>query len=253
MIRTIIIDDEPKAIDVLQKLVSKYCPEVEIMDIASSVEEAQQKINLLHPQLLLLDIDLGAKSGFDLLRSFPEGNFKVIFVSGFPNEAINAIKANALDFVTKPVSQDDLILAIEKAKKKIEDELSSNEWKHLMDKERKLRIPQIDGVLFENIYNIMYLEADGYCTNFYRNDGKKIVSSFNIKTYEAFLTENYSFFRIHNSYLVNKKYIIKIQSQGDIGIVVMQDEAELPISRNRKRDFLAWMGSENNLKPPTIR
>lgn len=244
MIKTIIIDDEPNAIMVLQKLLSKYCLEVEIVETAHSVEDAQKKIAALSPELLLLDIDLGAKSGFDLLQCFPNAHFKVIFVSGFPNEAMNAIKANALDFVTKPVSHEDLIQAIEKAKKKIKDEQHLNEWRHLMDKERRLRIPQGTGSVFEYVHNIMYLEADGYCTNFYRaNDEKKLVSAFNIKSYEGFLTENQTFCRIHHSYLVNKQYIQAFEGHGDTGIVIMKNKVSLPISRNRKRDFLAWIAT----------
>jgi two-component system LytT family response regulator len=103
MITAIIVDDEKHNVVMLQSLLKENCPEINVVDFAYNVESAFEKINTIKPQLVFLDIKMPKKSGFDLLRLFPEINFEVIFVSAFNEYAITAFEFNALGYILKPI------------------------------------------------------------------------------------------------------------------------------------------------------
>ena len=113
MIRSIIIDDEHYGRQALKVALEQHCPDVEIVAICESPEEGLEKIKALHPDLVFLDIQMPGMSGFDLLQQIHPITFEVIFVTSYDQYAIRAIKFSALDYLLKPVDEDDLIVAIE--------------------------------------------------------------------------------------------------------------------------------------------
>ena len=102
-LRTIIIDDEPRGINTMQKLLELNCPEVEIITTCTSVDEASNKIEQLQPNLLFLDIAMPVKNGFDLLKELKEINFEVIFVTAHNRFMVEAFHLSAIDYLLKPV------------------------------------------------------------------------------------------------------------------------------------------------------
>lgn len=247
MIKILIIEDEFNVVKIHQAYLAKhYTNIIEVVGTAEDVKEAAQKINALQPQLLLLDINLRTGSGFDLLKLFPNPFFKVIFISGLHDKALEAIKSQALDFVTKPVKEEDFIHAIEKAREELKKEAHLRELEALIHnftyENKKLRIPYQGGAHFVAIDNIIYLEADAAWTYFYLTNSKtKICSGFNIKNYQNFLVETGKFFRIHNSYIINKLHLKEFKNDKDNATIIMENGTELPVSRQRKRDFLTWL------------
>ncbi len=79
-VTTILVDDEPRGLTALQKLLQLNCPEVEVIALCNSAEEAKEKIAVLKPQLIFLDIAMPGKTGFDLLRDLGQINFETIFL-----------------------------------------------------------------------------------------------------------------------------------------------------------------------------
>ena len=104
MIRTIIIDDEAHIRDTLRKLLARHCPQVSVVGEASGVAGGINAIMKLHPDLVLLDINMNDGSGFDLLHSLDSIDFKIIFVSAFDRDTIQSIKLSSLEFLTKPIN-----------------------------------------------------------------------------------------------------------------------------------------------------
>ena len=104
MIKSIIIDDEHNSVEALHEMLSRYCPVVAVVATANNINTAKELINLHHPDLIFIDIEMPFGNAFDLLNSISKINFEVIFVTAFDNYAINAIKLSALDYLLKPVS-----------------------------------------------------------------------------------------------------------------------------------------------------
>src|SRR5581483_11414731 len=114
MINALIVDDEVSGVETLKKDIAAYCPEITVVGVAHSADEAEAKIKSLKPGLLFLDVEMPYVSGFELLSRFKEINFEVIFTTAYNEYAIKAIKNNALDYLLKPVHPDELVAAVKK-------------------------------------------------------------------------------------------------------------------------------------------
>ena len=246
MFTTLIVDDEAHARESLSKMLSLNFPEIQVLGTASSADEAYEKIIKLNPDLLFLDVEMPNGTGFDLLTRFSKPTFRVVFVTGFDQYALNAIKFSALDYLLKPVNAKELRETVEKATNQLSSQNSLGNLKNLLStlqnprsRKNKLAIPTQQGLEMIEIQEIMRCEAaNGYTIIHLRND-KPMLSSRDLKTYQELL-EEYDFFRIHDSHLVSHLHIQKILNE-DGGIVVMSNEAKLPIARRRKSDFLEWL------------
>lgn len=246
MFTTLIVDDEAHARESLSKMLSLNYPEIQVLGTASSADEAYEKINKLNPDLLFLDVEMPNGTGFDLLTRFAKPTFKVVFVTGFDQYALNAIKFSALDYLLKPVNAKELKETVEKATHQLSTQNGLGDLKNLLStlqnprsRKNKLAIPTQQGLEMIEIQEIMRCEAaNGYTIIHLRND-KPILSSRDLKTYQELL-EDYDFFRIHDSHLVSHLHVQKVLNE-DGGMVVMSNEAKLPIARRRKSDFLEWI------------
>src|SRR5687768_7808677 len=114
-INSIIVDDEKNSREVLQTLLAKFCPEVNIVGEAASVKDAYQIISKTNPDLVFLDIEMPMGNGFSLLQKFDTIPFSVIFITSYDHYAINAIKFSAIDYLLKPVETSELKCAVSKA------------------------------------------------------------------------------------------------------------------------------------------
>ena len=242
MITALLVDDEKKNIDCLKKLLSEYCPAVQVIGSATSVEGALSFFKKQRPQLVFLDVEMPNGSGFDLLRQVDKIDFKIIFVTAHSHYAIKAIKFSAVDYLLKPVDTDDLIEAVRKAS----EESNYNHDEHYRGllnnlnniNTYKLAIPIKDGFAFLAPDEIIRLQADGTYTHIYTN-GEKYTGTKNIKEYEQLLADQ-NFFRSHNSHLINLKHVKKF-SRLDGYFVHMSDSSVAEISRRKKEEFIEMM------------
>jgi len=115
MLRTIIIDDEHRGRSVLRLLLEKFCPDVTIEAEAASVDEGRRLIDAIRPDLVLLDIEMPSKNGFQMLDEIPDRNFAVVFVSAHERYAMKAVGYNAVGYLLKPVDIHELQSAIVRA------------------------------------------------------------------------------------------------------------------------------------------
>ncbi|HNT93932.1 MAG: response regulator transcription factor [Bacteroidales bacterium] len=222
MIRAVIIDDEKLARDVIFNYLKEYCPDVEVVAQAATVQTAYEAIIKTAPDLIFLDIEMPDGKGFDLLKMFDKINFRIIFVTAYSEYAIKAFRFSALDYLLKPVKIDELIEAVAKIRDTEQHGISSEIVKTLLNNLRSssprqstLIIPNIKGFDVLKLNEIIMCQADGYCTNFYLTNDRKVVSSKNLKHFTGLL-EDQNFLRVHHSYLVNLDHVTGYSRQGEI-------------------------------------
>jgi len=245
-LKTLIVDDEHNAVDFISSIIGEYCPELEVAGRAYDVNEGVSLINEKKPDLVFLDVEMPNGTGFDLLSQFPEKNFDVVFITAFNHYAIKAIKFSAVDYILKPVNISEFIEAVKKViQKRSGDNSHNNEsLKVLMENLRsaspsRLAIPTADGMEYLNPKEIIRIEADRSYSWFYLTGNRKILVSRHLKEFQDLLSDR-SFFRSHNSHLINLKYVRKF-SRREGGYIEMQDGEQIPISRNRKDLFIVHM------------
>lgn len=238
----VIIDDEKHCRDVLQMLLERHCPEVTIDALCGDPEEALKVIERLQPQLVFLDVEMPGMNGFELLESCARRSFSVIFTTAYDQYAIKAIRHSALDFLLKPIDKDELVQSVQKALTQTAnsatkvDALLQFLHQHVQPNER-LALPTEDGLRMIPVKDITYCEsAGGYTKVFMAQQGTPTLICRSLKEVEEALREK-GFFRVHNSYLINLSYMHKY-IKGDGGEIIMTDGKNIPVSRNRKQDFL---------------
>jgi len=243
MIRTVLVDDETDSIRVLQRLLSAYCPEVEVVGNADGVETALHVIQATKPDLVFLDIEMTHGNAFDLLNQLQPVSFQVIFVTAFDNYAIRAFKYSAVDYLLKPVDIDDLRSALERVNSKgqgknfilqMETLLYNVETFQLT--QQKMAVPTLTGLVFIPIKDIMRFEAKGSYTTIYLTSKEEIIATRNIKEYEDLLPAAI-FCRIHNSHIINLHKIQKYH-KGRGGYVIMEDGSSIEVASRRREEFL---------------
>ena len=243
---TIIIDDEPDAVDFISSIIGEYCPALEVKGTANNVKDGVQLIRKIKPELVFLDVEMPNGTGFDLLTHFPEKNFDVIFITAFNHYAIKAIKFSAVDYILKPINIHEFIEAVNKVihKRTTNSFMGNENFEALLENIRsspptRLVIPTSDGREYLNPKDIIRIEADRSYSWFFINNRKKILVSKHLKEFQDLLNDR-NFFRPHNSHLINLDFVKKFVRH-DGGYIEMIDGSIVPISRNRKDLFLAHM------------
>ncbi|MBK6987445.1 MAG: response regulator transcription factor [Bacteroidetes bacterium] len=240
-LKLIIVDDEKRVRTSLRHLITMYYPSAEIVAEAGDVEEAYSEIIKHSPDVVLLDIQLSGRTGFDLLRKLVPVNFKLIFITAFDQYAIQAFKFSAIDYLLKPVNPEDLVSALHKASTLIDkkdlslkiDTLLNNMGSNSLEP-KKILLKTQETVYLVNLSDIIRCEADRNYTRFYLADNKTILVSGSLIEYDDTLTPS-GFFRAHHSHLINLNFISKIEKHKMQ--VVLKDNSVIPLA-NRKKDAL---------------
>lgn len=225
--RAVIVDDERKARNSLKILLETFAPDLEIIGEADGVVAAYEMITRLRPALVFLDIEMPPSNGFDLLEKFDERAFDVIFTTAYSEYGIKAIKAEALDYVLKPVIAEELVEAVERARRR-RDLKEEKEG-------RKISLSDNSGVSFVHVNDILWCESDKNYTTVYLASSEKKVVSKTLKEFEEVLVPH-GFLRVHHSNLVNLNAVEKYH-KADGGTLELSDGSEVMVSR-RKREGL---------------
>lgn len=247
MIKTIIIDDETSAINVLSLLLKKKCrDDVEVIATTTSPVEGKALIEQHKPDLVFLDIEMPGMTGIDLVRSLHNPNFHVVFVTAYDAYAVEAFELSAIDYLLKPIGADKVERVINKIKENIrKHQLSMNEQLQHLERifkmntnpnENKIGVGMADKIVFVNIPDILYCEAQGNYTNVILHDGRKIVASKTLGEFESQLLGK-NFFRIHHSYLINMNRVKEFQRH-EGGYVMLENNIKLEVSQRKRKDFL---------------
>lgn len=241
-LKALIIDDEPKLRQVLKVKLNKYCPSITHIEIAGNIQEGYQQAANFQPDIVFLDIAMPGGSGFDFLDQFEDISFEVIFVTGYNEYVLNAIKVSAVDYLLKPVDTEELISAVHKAEDRIQKRekirmyhVLRHNLNHIGEQETKIAIPGANTYDFIKVGQIIRCEGWQKYTRIHLTDGSCIVSSYNIGVFKDML-EGFDFYLTHKSHLINIRLITRYIKEGT---VVMEDGSEVPIARRKRDDFLA--------------
>ena len=244
--KALIVEDEVLSRDFLKNLLAEFCPQVEVIGAAATVEEAVSFINTRFPDIVFMDIEMQYGTGFDVLLKVSQRNFQVIFTTAYDHYAIKAIKFSAVDYLLKPISLEELQQAIARAVESLQQKNENNRLELLIKnlkrpagEEFSISLSTSDGIEFIQLTSITRLEANGPYTTFFIKDSRKIMVSKHLKEYEILLSDH-GFFRIHNSHVINLREVKKM-IKTDGGYVIMSDEAMIAISPKKKEEFLQLM------------
>jgi two-component system, LytTR family, response regulator len=246
-IKSILVDDEPRGITSLQKLLEINCEQVQIVATCNSGEDAIVAINTHQPNLVFLDIAMPGITGFEMLKEFKEIRFEIIFITAHNEYALQAFHFSAVDYLLKPVDADMLTEAVKRAIQKTTAKTHNKNLETLLFNtthvqvaaEMKLCIPSLKGFQIVCIKEIIYCEATSNYTNFYLTGQRIICASKPIHEYEILL-EDAGFLRVHKSFLVNIIHITEYQ-RGEGGIIVLTNNNEVEVSRRKKEYFINKM------------
>ncbi len=237
MIKAILIDDEAHVrSDVAKKIATNFNDKITIIAEANSVASAKKTIEEKKPDLIFLDVDLGDGTGFDVLKNTLYKDFEVIFITGYDKHALKAIKVGALDYILKPIDEIEFVEAVNKA---IENKNKESHLEKLIEisseyfsgtKNKRVILKTTDSVYAIYEDDIFYCKSDGNYTTFFTTQQDKIVVSKPIKKIEEILTETI-FIRCHQSYIVNKKQVVKYSKQG---YLILNSDIKVPVSSRRK-------------------
>ena len=240
-IRAILVDDEERARDVLQNLLLRFCPEVELIDKCRNVPEAVAAIQLHKPNLVFLDIEMPNYAGYELVKFFEEVDFEIIFVTAYDQYALRAFEMAAIDYLLKPIDIDRLKTAIARA---VQQFSMREQAQRMALLSQSLEQQQVKNIVVQDkgqqfilaLDNIIAIEAqESYCTIYL--DNRRFVVSKNLKHFETLLEANANFMRVHKSWMINKLHIqhyskSELQIQMNGGIVAK-------LSKYQKAEFEA--------------
>lgn len=239
--KALIVDDEASNQENLHQLLKIYAEDVHVCAVAETVADAHVAIKTHQPQLVFLDIQLHAQTGFDLLKQLGEINFEIIFITAYNQYAIQAIRFSALDYLLKPIDIDELTTAIDKARKAIQQKHKNERMGYLLEYLKdenkttpRIALPMLGETRYVNIADIIRCQADNTYTLFVLNNGEQILVSKTLKEYADMLT-GHQFIRTHQTHLVNRAYI-KSWLREDGGSLLLTDQTKIPISKlNREK------------------
>jgi len=236
-IKCIIIDDDVFTREQLKdKLLSLFPDDIVVQASCENGIEGMEAVRKFNPSLVFLDIQMPGITGFQMLDALDRHDFEVVFITSFNQYAITAIRYSALDYLLKPIDDDDLQGAIARFREKTNALTLKSRLQNLMHNiasadpaNLKLLIPTRQGEKNIPVSDIIRCEADSNYTHFFLKDKTKFTSSKTLKEYEGVLSQN-DFVRVHKSHIVNKNHIDSIR---DESCIVMSDKSEVEISRRR--------------------
>ncbi|NND61931.1 MAG: response regulator transcription factor [Flavobacteriaceae bacterium] len=236
----ILVDDEISALKGLRSKVEKLFPHLNILETFQQPEKAIEFIKNSPPDILFLDIQMPRINGFELLEQLDSISFQIIFVTAYSEYAIQAFKESAVDYILKPVDNNELSNAVEKAIERIESSEEGKSHQELieimretMEKSQKLVVPTSKGLSFIPQREVYHLEGyEGY-TKIHLVSNTEILSSYSLGKFEKMLGK--LFFKCHKSHIVNLELVRSFENEG---YIVLENGSRVPISKTHRKTFL---------------
>ncbi|MDR6514980.1 LytR/AlgR family response regulator transcription factor [Chryseobacterium camelliae] len=245
MIKTVIIEDEKPALRKLERMLGSF-PDIEIVARIESVEEGKQWFSENdQPQLIFSDIVLGDGLSFDIFQEFPTKAF-IIYTTAFDQYTLKAFKLNSIDYLLKPILDEDLAGAVEKFKSFIPsgNAVSSQEIKQLIKEDKST----LSRILVKIGYNLKIVQTHEVSCFFSENKivylqtkDRSYPSDFTLDELADVLDEN-KFFRVNRQFIINSDHIRNIHTSPYYKVELeFQPEDEITVSRERVKDFKDWL------------
>ncbi len=247
VITTVIIEDEKPAARKLARILSLFT-DLQLVATLNSVEEGVAWFEEnQHPDLIFTDIVLGDGLSFDIFERIPTKSF-IIYTTAFDQYTLKAFKLNSIDYLLKPIMEEDLQKAIDKFKSFLPSESSATslEIKSLIKEEKQ----KLSRILVKIGYNLKIIQTDEVCYFYSEN---KIVylqtkernypTDFTLDELQEVLDEK-KFFRVNRQFIINSNYIKNIHTSPYYKVEMeFQPDEEITVSRDRVKDFKDWLSN----------
>ncbi|MFD2726729.1 LytR/AlgR family response regulator transcription factor [Hyunsoonleella rubra] len=247
--KVLIVDDELNIREGLKKMITAFCPYVSEIGDTYGVQSGLEAIKKEQPDLVLLDVELEDGTGMDLLSSLDVIDFQLVFITAHNKYAIDAFKFSAIEFLLKPIDTDNLMHALDKAKKQIGNENLAEQLQILKQSlnairanDKKIVLKDINSIYFVKVSDIVRCESDGQYTQFHLSDSQKILISKSLKEYEKLL-EPYGFIRPHHSHLINRHKIVRFDKTNG-GTLLMETNCRIPVSHRKRAHILQVLDNQ---------
>lgn len=242
--KSIIVEDKEYIRKGLTNLLSTIDATIEVMGECESVQEALIVAKTCKPELVFLDINLSDGTAFDFLDKLETIDFKIIFITAYEEFALKALKIGAVDYLLKPVDEEELKIALKKVAK-----LTASDQKNQIAKAKQVFNNDGNHIIlsFHDSYQVIdldeliYCESDKGYTTFYCNDGHKHLVSKTLKDFEDRLLDA-NFQRPHQSFMINMKFVDKYDKSGTI---YLKNGSKIPVSSRKKDSFLSSLFNWN--------
>jgi len=233
----VLIDDDELNIELLKNLFRKYCPEVQVVGTADSVELAFEVIGNTQPDVLFVDIELHELTAKDLLDNLETDKYQVVIISAFERYALEMHKYQLADYILKPILITDLIRAVNNVKKQLDKtkQLKSNQPPQQFT--QFIALPEKEHLNITHLEDIIRFEAKSNYTLIVLKENRQIITSKHLGAFEELLPRHV-FIRAHNSHIVNVNYVAKYLRRKKYGVLELKDGTQVPISANRKKEVL---------------
>lgn len=236
MLKAAILDDEVKGSKLLTHKLDVFEDELQVVAVFNDAENAAKAISQLDIDVLFLDVEMPGLNGFQVLEQLGAFDFEVIFTTAYDTYTLDALRLSAVDYLLKPVDEDELQLAITRLKKRVAEKAAHKEIKKEEKPKNRLALPTAEGVYIVDKANIIRVEAMSNYSVFILTDAKKIVVSKTLKEYESALDAD-NFMRVNRSVIVNLNFVVKYR-KGDGGTLELSDGAEIEVSTQKKEALL---------------
>lgn len=236
----IIVDDEQSARDILEGLLERFCPQIEVLAKCKDLVEGTEQIKALKPDLVFLDIEMPNYAGYEIVSFFDEIDFEIIFITAYDHYAIKAFEISAVDYLLKPIDIQRLKLSVARFEEKKELKGMQASYKVLQENLQKNTLSKIL-IPFQGeqkvlpIDEILAFEAKEAYASIHTKNGDRFMVSKNLKHFENLLAENGNFFRTHKSWLINMDFI-SAYSRSELSIT-LNDQLSAKLSKYKKADF----------------
>ena len=241
MLKAIIVDDEPYCCETIATLLQES-RDVEIVSVCHNAADALIAIRKYSPDIVFLDVEMPKMNGFEMLEHLPQVNFEIIFTTSYDQYALKAIRFSAIDYLLKPVDEEELRTAIQKVIQRSQKPITQ-QLEILLQKIHqpstpinKIAMPTMEGLQMIPVDSIISCESDSNYTILQLKNSKKLIVSRTLKEIEELL-EEHSFVRVHRCYLANMNEVEKYV-KGEGGYLVMSDGTTIDVARNKKEVLL---------------
>jgi two-component system, LytTR family, response regulator len=248
-LKTIIIDDEPPAVQRLKEMLCDYPQVFEIVGEATGSKEAVIAVNKLKPDLIFLDIQMPGMNGFEMLNKLEEIPM-IIFCTAYDSYSLKAFETNSVDYLLKPVKKERLDQAIAKLtffRKELQSERIMGFLTELARMEKpdtltSLTVRRGNKINFIKLIDVAYFKAEEKYVSAFTNDGKENIIDLTIKVLEEKLPRNY--LRVHRSIIINTHYINEIQTYFNSRFTILLTDikqTKIITGRSYLKNIKEWM------------
>lgn len=242
MIKALIVDDELAAVGTLELLLNKYVPDVTVVGIARSIEEAKQRALILLPDIVFLDIEMPGGSGFDFLEQCSSRKFEVVFTTAYETYAVKAFKYSAVDYLLKPIGVDELTRAVEKASARLNSQFDSRKKYYALFENIKSILPRKLVVTINNsneyidLGEVTYFEAESHGSDVFKEDLSSIHIDDKLVDLLQFLDRK-KFFKINNTQVINTAKVKRV-SKTDVELT---NGVLLSLNQNLRKELVEYV------------